>query len=733
ASLGTSLVPPADLNDLFQPSYTGNAGGKARISTNSWGSAVNGAYTLDSYNVDQFTWNHPDYLIFFANGNSAAQGTVGAPATAKDCVSVGGTRNSTLLKSIYTSTSRGPTTDGRLKPTICAPAQSLKSAQNGPANYQYLAGTSMASPSAAGMAALMRQYCADGWYPTGTKVPANGFTCSAALLKAMVVNSGVNQVTGFNAPDNNIGFGRVCADSTLLFAGDTRRLLLVDMTQGLGHGQAIEYHVNVVNDSTPLEATLCWSDFPGNPAASVQLVNDLNLTVTNGAVTYLGNVYGSGFSVTGGAHDSRNVEEAVNVHFPAPGVWTIRVEGFNVPVGPQPFGLCITGGVGTNAGSLTLDRASYGSASTVQLEVDDANAIGSVNVAVTSPTEPAGETVTLAGSNGVYSGSLTLSPLAGSSGNGVLQVSNGDVITATYHDTSPSANLTQTATISFYAPVITNVQAAGGGIGATTVMWTTNTNSDSKVYYGTTAALGSASPVDPLAVLSHALTLGGLDAGQTYFFDVGSRDLNGNLTRDDNGGLHYRFTTRPPGDLLLLYGGPSYDRAALYDPALNELGWFYDTWSGALTDNPRVGNLASGMRSYDAVWYQPGLDWYPPVSDAARDSLDQYLGGGGRLAILGHDLGWPNSDASSPCFTTQRKAWVENTLHSIYQSDPPGWTQVFGLAGDPISDLYAAGISYTEPRSGASGDEIAAGAGAVASWMSGDGSPAPCAVRWESA
>src|SRR5678815_4944941 len=33
-----SIAAPADLNDLFQPSYTGNAGGAARIASNSWGS-----------------------------------------------------------------------------------------------------------------------------------------------------------------------------------------------------------------------------------------------------------------------------------------------------------------------------------------------------------------------------------------------------------------------------------------------------------------------------------------------------------------------------------------------------------------------------------------------------------------------------------------------------------------------------------------------------------------------
>src|SRR5881628_1043136 len=95
---------------------------------------------------------------------------------------------------------------------------------------------------------------------------------------------------------------------------------------------------------------------------------------------------------------------------------SIRIDGENVPFGPQPFGLCITGGIGTNAGVVALDRASYGSASTVEVQVTDTNAPGSVSVHLSSPTEPAGENLTLSGSNGVYTGSLPLSPFAGTAG-----------------------------------------------------------------------------------------------------------------------------------------------------------------------------------------------------------------------------------------------------------------------------------------------------------------------------
>ena len=731
--LGSSVSPPVDLNDLYQPSYAGNAAGAARVSTNSWGAPVSGAYTVDAANADLFMWNHPDYLICYSNGNSGAPVTVGSPATAKNVVSVGGTGNGSIssAKTIYFSTSRGPTLDGRRKPTLCSPASSVTSAQAGPASYGGLSGTSMASPNTAGTAALLRQYCEEGWYPTGTKVPANGFSPSAALVKAMLVNSGVNDITSFVAPDFNVGYGRICADTVLYFAGDKKRLLLVDQTAGLGHGEMIEYKVNVMNDSTSLEAALCWTDYPASASSSIQLVNNLNLTVTNGILTYKGNVYTGGFSATGGSYDVRNVEEAVLVRFPSVGVWTIRVEGSNVPVGPQPFALAITGGVGVAAGALALDRASYGSSGLVEVLVTDTNAGSSVNVTMASTSEPAGETLTISGADGVYLSSIPLSPFAGTVGDGTLHVSHGDVITATYSDASPSATIVATANVSFNPPIITGV-AASLVPGGATISWITNKNALSQVYYGSTPALGSASPLDPTAVFTHSIALSGLTPGLNYYYDVESEDLIGNLTRDDNGGQHYTFSVAAPGELLLVYGGDLFERHAYYTTTLGELGWTYDVWSGAQSDTPSLGNLASGLRSYKAVWWQPGLEHYPPVSAAARTAITAYLDGGGRLAMSGHDIVWALADPTSPFYTVTTAAWVNATLRTIFNADPTGWTSVSGIALDPISSPYVGGIAYQEHRGGASGDEVDPNGGAVASWRSGDGSPDDAGIRWDS-
>lgn len=736
-SLGTGLETFPDLNDLYTPPYTGNAGGAARVSSNSWGSAVNGLYDVNAMAVDQFMWNHPDFLLLFANGNSGAMGTVSSPATAKSVVSVGGTRNGGNANRIYNATSRGPAADGRRKPTICTPGESVRSASFAPSNTQVLSGTSMATPGAAASATLLRQYCREGWYPTGAKVAGNGFLPSAALLKAMLVNSAVSDFhvlsPSIRAPDMNVGYGRVNCDSVLYFAGDARKLLLVDMSRGLGNGEHIEYQVNVTDPSIPLKVALCWTDYPGSPAAGRELVNNLDLTVTNGTVTYHGNSFTTGIANTDPAADSLNTEELVSIT-PTPGLWTVRIDGASVALGPQPFGLVITGGLAAGSGALALDRATYGSGSTVALRVVDGNAGATVSVRVASTTEPSGEIVTLTGAAGVYTGTIPLSPFLGDSGDATLQVSNGDVLTATYVDASPAATLTATARVSIETPLVTGVHATSAGSNAVQILWRTDRSASSRVYYGATPALGSSSAFDPTAVLDHSVTLTGLVAGQTYFYDVESQDLTGAVTRDDNGGAHYRVTVRPVGDLLVVYS-PDYENAARYESALERLGWDFDTWRNDASDHPQVGNALGGMRSYQAVWWQVGLESYPPFTDAARDSLTQYMNGGGRLAVVGHDITWSLQSLESEFFTQARSDWVSNTLHSSFINDTPTWPAITGVPGDPISGAYGS-LPYREHRVGASGDEVGVvnGAGAgTGDWLSSDGSPDTCGLRWESA
>jgi hypothetical protein len=350
--------PVVDLNPIFLQAYTQGA----RIHTNSWGdnenAAVQNNYSAGSQDVDEFMWNHKDFLIFFAAGNSGSSaGSVSTPSTAKSGVSVGSTLRGSAANSMSGFSSCGPTADGRLKPEVTVPGSSIVSANNDGSvttnncGTQALSGTSMATPGAAGLAALIRQYYMDGWYPSGAEVPVDGFTPSAALVKATLVSSAKSMTGAPIIPGNCQGWGRVLLEDALHFVGEASKLWVKDDAPVFASGSTGEelvYRFNVAAGQ-PLKVTLAWTDFPSTPAANPNINNDLDLIVTGpGGTTFRGNVFAAGQSTAGGAADRKNTLEQVLLASPAAGLYTVTVRSFNVPNGPQPFALVATGDLAAN-------------------------------------------------------------------------------------------------------------------------------------------------------------------------------------------------------------------------------------------------------------------------------------------------------------------------------------------------------------------------------------------------
>jgi hypothetical protein len=350
-----SVFVPANLAAAYQSAYDLGA----RVHSNSWGGGDN-SYTDRCTQVDNFMWSHPDFLLCFANGNGGPDpATVHAPGTAKNCVSVGATRQSPNQETIAWYSSRGPCADGRRKPTITAPGGDenlyISSADNNIGNpptptchetaYGFM-GTSMATPAVAGCALLVRDYLAQGFYPAGLPGTGAAISPSGALVKAMLVNSG-KDMGAANQPNQDEGWGRIVLDDVLYFDGDVRELRLEDETTGLSTGEEVVYYYDVDSGQQPLEITLVWTDYPAYPPANPALANNLNLVVTSpSSVEYLGSVYSGGESTTGGTADILNVEECVRRAAPEVGTWTIRVQAPNVPHAPQPFALVATGAFG---------------------------------------------------------------------------------------------------------------------------------------------------------------------------------------------------------------------------------------------------------------------------------------------------------------------------------------------------------------------------------------------------
>jgi hypothetical protein len=305
-------------------------------------------YVFTDMTADQFIWGHRKFMHCNSMGNYGTN-QMGHPAIAKNIISTGGTEPGTQCREFYTTSSRGPTTDGRRKPQLVSPADNIVSAlYSNPSGYEPLSGTSMATPNMTAAMALIRNYFQLGYYPTGDTLTGVKMGISAALNKAVGIVGADNDISGYTVPDNNVGWGRVDLDSSLYFAGDTSMLWVMDDTIGLETGDSVLIPIDVTSADKPFRVTLCWTDYPGTMRASYICVNDLDLTVYSPSGTpYKGNVYSGGQSATGGANDSLNVEECTRINSPEVGSWSIVVKARNVPQGPQPFALAAIGVLGT--------------------------------------------------------------------------------------------------------------------------------------------------------------------------------------------------------------------------------------------------------------------------------------------------------------------------------------------------------------------------------------------------
>jgi len=330
----------------------------ARINSNSWGSASGGAYSTSDSHADRVQWDHRDYLLSISAGNSGSSGanTIGSPGVSKNSITVGSVETASPENLSYFS-SRGPTDDGRLKPDVTAPGHYIHSAQAGTTSgYVDMMGTSMACPTVAGSALLVRDYYMRGFYPSGAANSSDAFTPSAAMMKATLIGGAVEMTGTYSDrngegvyPNNSQGFGRINLDNSLYFSGDDRLMKVWDSPQNLGTGSSWSgtYNLTTATDRA-LKVTLVWTDYYGSG-----LKNNLDLEVTApGGTVYKGNNFTSlnpGYSVSGGSFDSVNNVEGVHLlpgystgsDLPT-GTWTIKVYGTNVPYSYSNFAVVVS-------------------------------------------------------------------------------------------------------------------------------------------------------------------------------------------------------------------------------------------------------------------------------------------------------------------------------------------------------------------------------------------------------
>ena len=287
-------------------------------------------------------------------------------------------------------------------PSLTSPVQfSLTVQRGGPLSYtSTMSGTSTSTAAIAGAAAVVRQYYAGGFYPTGIADPANVFTPSAALIKATLINSATPiaaaAIGSFFGPSAAIaasavigqgGFGVPSLPRGLTLPNSGQRLLVLGLSNStVGRadpfltvtGSSATYCVNVpappAGPTMPLVFTLVWRDPAAVAAAANPLIINLDLAVSPPGSAFV--IFGNS-NVTSPVQVPDTINNVERLSFPRPlaGVYTVRVlmtsNGMAATIPTAAFSLVAAGpGISTIAADANgrCSGAAPAAAPTVSLE-----------------------------------------------------------------------------------------------------------------------------------------------------------------------------------------------------------------------------------------------------------------------------------------------------------------------------------------------------------------------------
>ncbi len=310
------------------------ANGTVQITNSSYSNGCNGGYTTSTVTVDGQTVNNPTILHVFSAGNSnnndcgygAGNQWGNITGGHKQGKNVIATANLYFDGSLVNSSSRGPAHDGRIKPDIAANGVQMSTDEDN--DYLQFGGTSGAAPGIAGVSAQLYEAYGDA---NGGALPPS------ALIKATLLNT--TNDAGNIGPDYKFGWGIVNGLRAAMLIEDGHYL-----TNTVSQGNSNNHSITVPAGTKQVRFMLYWMDPAASNGASVALINDLDLVVSDPtAATYLPwildptpNPATLDLPATNGADHLNNMEQVL-INNPISGTYTIDVTGFAVPMGPQDY------------------------------------------------------------------------------------------------------------------------------------------------------------------------------------------------------------------------------------------------------------------------------------------------------------------------------------------------------------------------------------------------------------
>lgn len=308
------------------------------VTNNSYHSADEGCIGNQVYNLlsyyadDQAITLNQSVLNVFAAGNDGGFSCTGYPNSygtiktgwqvAKNVITVGAIDQANYQ--IASFSSRGPALDGRIKPEIVANGFATVSTYPFD-NYAVNYGTSMAAPVVTGVTALLQQ---------SFRKQHSGQTAQSSLIKGILCNSAED--LGNPGPDYTYGFGMLNAkkavealENNQYFSGTL-----------LSNGSSENHTISVPAGARRLKAMLVWADPPGALNSPIELINDLDLTVTdpslNNFLPFILDPQNVTASAAPGIDRINNMEQVV-IDYPNAGTYTLNTSAFALASGSQKY------------------------------------------------------------------------------------------------------------------------------------------------------------------------------------------------------------------------------------------------------------------------------------------------------------------------------------------------------------------------------------------------------------
>lgn len=207
-------------------------------------------------------------------------------------------------------------------------------------------------------------------------------------------------------------------------------------------------------------------------------------------------------------------------------------------IGPRPNLNALLQHTFFDVTGVNLTSSIFNCSSSAVVQVRDEGAIDTVNVVISSESEPAGEVVSLPMiAPGLFEGSVVLTAEPAIPGDGLVSVANQNTLTAYYAALTDS----DTAEVDCEPPDVFDVDITAVDQNSAVISWMTDELSGTAVEYGIGVPTETVQKIETSLVHQVNLTL--LEDCSTYVFRVIASDRAGNTAIDDNGGIFYSFVT----------------------------------------------------------------------------------------------------------------------------------------------------------------------------------------------